>query len=754
MAPQQKPAAKKASTTGVKTGRVAKSSSQAAQVVAAPPTIAPRRSSRIAAARAAALETVAQVAEVVVPVVAPRRGRSKKAASNNTPDAEPANAPAAVPKRGRTKKAAAATTTTTTPTVNHTNAPAAVTRMTRSRTLAARSAQGAAPAAPAAAKRAKAPISKSTGGVTKSKAATKATKGPKPSVASKARGNKTTTASASKQIARDKEQTPAEREDVVMEDVPEPVVDNNEDDLEPGTPNPTSVNLPDGSDSEAETTAPAPKGPSAKALGKRPQNPFWSVGEGPLVKRIRLDRKILRPPKVQKFADGPMIPDHVPSRCAHPIHPAYAGTSRYDNVKCPHCRMDVCISDMQTVQDQLSSYGGSVGFRKLCNSSEAHAMAYQPIVKGRTPRRTNDWVLQDPVGKDLSYRHSTKRLANLVMELERLADVEMQWEGQHPGGSAEDKHERHLYGARGALARHRGLLAEGSFSRLLELDLVGSRKRGRAQEAEALDAANAKEVAWEQENLSSQEYAVNDSRVSSVEETARLAAERSKQPMRKRRRMDATVSFKNVVYVRNECDVDVLRKADLSRPVVEPSASILRTAPAPAPAPNERRSVSTAQLAPDYRLFVLEDEKFSAKDRHSFHSCNRERTQPGNFWSRLSDPGKMIVETSGCGMGPQSWDAYVQSLQDEADWRDAEDAQDADLQDQEHGESGSDTESEPSDEDSTLSFLHASVHEDSLVHTQRGVVNQLTGLEIDDPESYLRVEEERLARQRKCRTPV
>ncbi|KAF2846946.1 hypothetical protein T440DRAFT_482198 [Plenodomus tracheiphilus IPT5] len=801
MAPKKKKTTAKSKTkiataAGIKTGRVIKAAPRttSARAAAAAPLATLRRSSRVAAAKAAA-----EAAKVDVPAAVPKKGRSKKVTPNSNQggpkkvtfdsaaNVDANNTPAAVPKKGRAKKAAA----TVAPVIDSADATAPVSRRTRSQTAANSTANATPVAVPAE-------TSKSSKSKKSAPEAAKASRVKKrtaktapvsqPPLASIPEDNEQFSAAADQQDAngdepireqREEQENGDQLEDLVPTSLSPSANEQQTGDREPGhdqfearegedqlqdsaqTVSTPSANGQDADENlpfheqrevreeedQLEDSTPTTPTPSANSLGKRPQNPFWSTGEGPLHKRARLERQTPEPPFARWLEVTPSS-EHVPIPCVHPRHPAYANTLDYTHTRCPHCRMDECINDVQIVQDQLVTKEGSVEFReKSEGSSYAMSRLYRPLVMGFNNGSRVHWAIQEPAGKDLSYRHATKRLANLVMQLEGLSVKEKQWRRQHPAeprAMDEDTHEAQLYSATSALTRYRSLLEAGSFNRLLERDFVAARKRGRDSEVEALDfhdEANDAAVAWQTQYLRPDRTSAPDdpempdgwvshnADVPPVEKTDSIAAEKLEQPTRKRRRMDATVTWNNDVHVRTENDIDVLREADLSRPAVLPSASILRTGLSSGAV---HSGPNVPMVEPEHEVLPLKDMDGPVHSRLQLTRNNGVRSE--SRWGDRPERGKYIINTSGHGVQPDTWARYIEAQQMEAKAWDTMNAQDAQIHAKEQEKAGV-----------------ASLQPWSRPKTpaRPRFFSLLTGEEVIDQEAYLAEEEERVAKLRK-----
>ncbi|KAH9863608.1 hypothetical protein J1614_009540 [Plenodomus biglobosus] len=694
------------------------------------------------------------------PAAAPRKGRSKKATTNATAVVDPVNAPPEAIRTTRSKTLASRCSPDATPPAAsrakkqfaRNTAGAGPSTLTKSKTSTSRSTGGVA--------KSKATVSQAPAAVVVLDQPTaRVTAIPKPSVSLKTRGSKKSSPSVHVQLAGDREITHSE--DDLVKAVAETGVEgstnaesyngststntmgtatlegnsaasihqeteaetpareepealgNDRGSKEPTVPiaqtpsakslgkRPVVSNPSLGEKSvgyEVHRTVPAIQTPSATSLGKRSRKPDWSPEEGSSTKRIRLGGETpINPLRGEDEGSRTSI------QCMHTIHPAYANTQHYTSEECPNCRMSTCISDMQAVHKCLAALGGSVAYFEDCKVSGRNLKrTYEPLVTGQARNKKRKYVFQDSTGKDLSYRHISKRLFNLVLELEFLSKLEVRW-GKQPAAQAQETDEMEVHGVKAALNRYDDLVATGSFDRVAELDHVASRKRGRDDEVNVLnyyDEENEAFIAWEtnyQSPLGNSLpgaperpdgwWITHDLEVQSVQETDRLAAQMLRQPTRKRRRMNSTVTFKNVVHVRTESDIDVLRKADLARPVVAPSASILRTAP---PSGEESLSVPTAQRSvPHHFPIPLQDNKTSTSNLISFtRRRDKTRTEPsGNFWSELIEPGKHMLETSGTKMSCRTWKRYSKALEEEAARWDLLDIEDAIIQDEEEDSS-------------------------------------------------------------------
>jgi len=414
-----------------------------------------------------------------------------------------------------------------------------------------------------------------------------------------------------------------------------------------------------------DTTPPPP----SSSPGKR-KSPSPGVPETP-VKRVcvepgaqtrsiwsRLKRKGLKTPsprRIHTVVTAPVYSNPARNPCGHKVHPAYAGTGVYVDPKCPRCRMQVCFQDLRNVQDWIAFGGGIVAIRERCDAQGTRDSIYSPLVKGIGRGRRAG--LMDPWNKDLSLRQSQVRLANLVLELEKLSMMELAWEKRQTAearnsSAFRDVRTRRLYSATGALARHKAEREDGTLLPALQQEEVDVRKR-------SLDAQTAYGPSQEEIN-------------------ALVTRELENPPKRKRRCETARVSINPKVFVRLENDIDVLRKTDFSRPaVLPPPISVLRTAPPPKVVSPSLTPISTPTHPQPSQ--VPREVAWLRLPRKSGRFWYKRVSVKANYQSEFNRPGTTIVDTSGSSSGRaefSDWYEHVNELQEEADRWDAADARD------------------------------------------------------------------------------
>ncbi|KAH8728331.1 hypothetical protein GQ44DRAFT_824166 [Phaeosphaeriaceae sp. PMI808] len=303
------------------------------------------------------------------------------------------------------------------------------------------------------------------------------------------------------------------------------------------------------------------------------------------------DSQVSSNAKSAAIPTAPSLPDLV-AHCGHPIHPTYAGG--YHHQKCPVCFIESHTSNFASITSYIGNSGGVSKWLENCKDPAKHpetaeweTSQWLRNTRGGC-RKNRQNVLRNKEGHDGSYRHCKKRLANLLLDLKTLAAKEAAWieRADYP----EDVLERYdTYSAKAALEKYKETEADGLFTYLENLDTAHSRKRGREHEIATFpdypeDRDDQKITHTYNQKTLSQAIFIMDSSVPGIEYDEIPDAN---PPKRKRRCVEAKVSFHRDIKICLERDVDVLSQqaiasmssTDVSKgKAVVPGRSILRTA--------------------------------------------------------------------------------------------------------------------------------------------------------------------------------
>ncbi|KAF1914112.1 hypothetical protein BDU57DRAFT_540093 [Ampelomyces quisqualis] len=324
--------------------------------------------------------------------------------------------------------------------------------------------------------------------------------------------------------------------------------------------------------------------------------------------------------------------------CGHPIHPAY--TSKYGHTLCPTCRMINSRAELMYSASVIDFQGGVGPWKdynrhcaKMQTERHEQRLPWLRAVWGgsRSSRYKADL---DENGKDWSRRHAKKRLHNLLDELEDLASQEMRWmeEKLQSGEGLLQLHGRVQtdYTAAFALLYYEKFKSEDYATKIEEDNAVWARKCG----GELQFAAHAEYPLdlWETDDanhLTARQRSFLESDM-----PPRLDIYQSPiQSTKTKRHIKNRVTFSEEVYIRTDCDIDVLR--------------------------HQASTSSANKSTPQYTTIPLYD-----GDRRPCGYCCR-------GWSRYvrgswgASEGSVNVNTSGKGRDQIAWEAYVEELEEE-----------------------------------------------------------------------------------------
>ncbi|KAF1914113.1 hypothetical protein BDU57DRAFT_577654 [Ampelomyces quisqualis] len=272
--------------------------------------------------------------------------------------------------------------------------------------------------------------------------------------------------------------------------------------------------------------------------------------------------------------------------CHHTIHPALG---LYNNPKCPSCHMDIAIYDVMRSQQVIMPHGGIEEWEELSRESVKTTKVWRDTTRGSRSQPI------DIHGNNSSHRSSKARLYNVVMELEDLAVLEQAWEiglqVDHGSPGEDYKTVRMQYSATNAIARYKAAIEQDTLREVEKSSATFGHKRGREREIAARPdyPPSDDEDDWDpdrhrvfESNEAQRDFLDANLVLDDDDHHHHLASP----PKRKRRRQNAKVSLHNLVYVRDEADVDELRhqvpsgdsgtRHGLSLPVLKPPP-ILRT---------------------------------------------------------------------------------------------------------------------------------------------------------------------------------
>jgi hypothetical protein len=341
------------------------------------------------------------------------------------------------------------------------------------------------------------------------------------------------------------------------------------------------------------------------------------------------------------------IPD-----CGHPLHPAHADT--YDEFQCPMC-LYLDSKPRQSKLDKFIEDKNGVQSWRDCNldptvpKSAKDYLRFKRTVRGGSLRHLEDEAVGDH-GLDISHRHNKKLLANLEMKLEAWARKEKEWQDTYPEEYAaiheNEKVELRKSSATFALAYYRQAVERGDFIHVEEAAQKDVRKRGREWEIAAdpdYPADKRDDAPRFFKTTPEQREFIGASEVPSAEVAD--AAKTNEASARKRRRIDRKITFNEKVAVREEADVDVLRKMDWS-----PSS--------PSSTPHHE-----SPPTPHIESISLKD---APSRRPAFYSWKSNLYSPGEWALPI---GTISVNTSGCGKRFEDYEEDMKDLQEEAaDW--------------------------------------------------------------------------------------
>jgi len=355
--------------------------------------------------------------------------------------------------------------------------------------------------------------------------------------------------------------------------------------------------------------------------------------------------------------------------CGHELHPVIAKNySALYGRQCSCCRMNNAMFDVRRSQDLILGNGGVHAWQDKCRDDKTMK------TWERTVRGANRRIGREPIvnihGEDSSYRASKTRLLNLAVQLEELSVLEQAWEMEQApetGSPANSpKMRRMQYSATNAMALYNGAVDTGILTKLEENCMTYMRKRGRDYEASASPEYPDSDSDDEEDDCKHKYFDANGAQRTFINTSFGQPADGSDQdaspPKRKRRRIDASLTFNEDVYIRSESDVDVLRSSTLGldadfleedslAPSLSPS--ILRTTPLKID-PRPRRA---------YRKRGLN--KHDGALRPTLRWDRRSKWYQRGAWAVGED--SEVVNTSGSRFGERQWNYYCEALQEEAE---------------------------------------------------------------------------------------
>ncbi|EDU47568.1 hypothetical protein L13192_07384 [Pyrenophora tritici-repentis] len=204
------------------------------------------------------------------------------------------------------------------------------------------------------------------------------------------------------------------------------------------------------------------------------------------------------------------------------------------------------MSSLKTNQDIAFANGGSLAWKLATHGTDDYK-TYRMTMSGRIHCDTTDF----------SYRHRKRLLANLVIELEALSEMELAWEEKQGPSDRDIRFEnvrlRKLYSATSALHEYYDNADGGFMGRMERAGAICDRKRRHGSSST---------VATEPDQQ-------NDFQVTSTASTSHDNDDDDAdnlQPKRKRRCKNVGVRFENAVSVRTEADVEALSRNAILQP--------------------------------------------------------------------------------------------------------------------------------------------------------------------------------------------
>lgn len=427
-------------------------------------------------------------------------------------------------------------------------------------------------------------------------------------------------------------------------------------------------------------------------------------------------------PSVEKC--GPPLP--IP--CGHSIHPAYTLTYGYN--MCPACLLEIFLRNLGIAQQIIAKQGGMSDWHERIKESGESEAVWRVAVRGGK----NNRQLIDGQTRDISYRHQKRMFQNFVTELGRLSTSEKAFEESQSTENKIFADELQLLKPYGATA---ALLV---VKKVMETDEVGfvekdcaafSRKRGRDWEVIADPgypewddkAGDEEHYRWSSMCRDQRDF-IRNSKVLHPRYADGPLLNGDSPPLRKRRRQDAKVSFNPDVYVRNDADIDILRK-EATSPATDSVGRPAPAKPGPSILPTTRLRANTRPKRPHH---IRPIRTFDGPALSSWITkADRHFEGPGD-WAGIwvAAEGSETVNTSGSRMSVWSWETHVEDLQQEAAEMDSMDV-DQDLEGATdvatawEGSTEADTDSEDEKDQDQKPFLEPACEPTSEIILQRAL---------------------------------
>jgi hypothetical protein len=337
------------------------------------------------------------------------------------------------------------------------------------------------------------------------------------------------------------------------------------------------------------------------------------------------------------------------------------------------------LSNLAGIQDWIKDKGGIRQWRessrdpaKSPSEQQEELHRHQMATQGGH-RRNKQHVLVNHYGHDVSYRHSKKRLINLLPQFRELKKVDEEWASGMKFVGAEGWCE---YTAHAALEQYRARKTAGMLRQVDDLDMAFARKRGREHEVatntnypEDKDENNKYTHAYSQRSLA-QALFLSDYKVAANPNVTTVTAQMEEHPLkRQRRKRNARVSFAGkgeVCFVRN---IDDISKLHAARPKIithytpPHSPGILRTAKPDVGAHLHSAVVTTPQLP--YHHVSLRPVDLPCRHK-ALYLRSHAAYMPETCKHKASE-GLIIVDTSGSKYRfLHDWIAHIEDLQDGA----------------------------------------------------------------------------------------